>query len=314
MNLPKLPLHEGALFVDNSFVEKLIVCPRSLEYSYLRQRVPVADNAALSFGTIIHAALEYRYRNCKNEPPTPFDEQDVSDKVLSPLFEKMSFPEGDHRTHQHALEIIKHYNTIYNTEHFRLMTDPKGDVMAELSFILKLTELDTSIGIVPVYYTGRIDLPVLWDGQAIVIDHKTSSQLGSLYFDGQRVSAQFEGYAWAFEQLTGIPAAGYCINAIRTKEPPAKPKGGWDAWWSEGFQRHKEYLRPGQLEEWHKNTITHIREFFWHYGNDFMPQRKKACTLYGKCPYYDTCYLPIEQRLGELSSDRFRDNTWSPLK
>jgi hypothetical protein len=316
MNLPPLPLKDGALLIDNSFLERFTSCPRSLEYDRLLRRTPALEQPALNFGTAIHAALEYRYRHCKNEPPTPFDEQDIYDKVLEPFFAQTSQPEGDHRTLQFAMDIVKRYNSKYNTEPFRLMTDDKGEVMAELSFMLPLyTQVDYSMAIaIPVFYTGRIDLPVLWDDQIIVGDHKTASQLGELYFNGQRIAPQFEGYCWAFEQLTGKKVDGYFINAIRTKEPAAKPRNGIDAWWDEGFQRHKEYLKPGQLDEWKVNTIAHVKEFFYHYQNDYMPQRKKACTMYGKCPYYDVCYLPSEQRNGELMSDKFRTNEWSPLK
>lgn len=322
MNLPPLPLVDGALFIDNSFLEALTTCPRKLQYDRLLKRRPIAEKSALSFGSAIHLALEHRYKNLKNSSPTILDEQDQAE-LLQKYFASNIMPEEDHRQLNFAVELVKRYNAKYQVEPFNLLTDKDGKVMVELSFALPLFEYTleerTDIGHyhqkqVPIYYTGRIDLPVLWDGQIIIIDHKTASMLGDYYFDSQRISPQYEGYSWAFEQLTGQKVSGFCINAIRTKAQPVKPRSSWDEWWNECFARHKEYLKPGQLEEWKKNTIALINEFFFHYQNDFMPQKKKACTMYGKCQYYDVCYLPEENRNVVLQSDQFTTNDWSPLK
>ena len=309
-----LPLKNGCLEIDNSFLEKLTTCPRALAYAYLQKRIPSGGRPPLNFGTAIHAALEYRYNECKNEAPNVMTDQDILDKVLIPHFAKNPQPEDDHRTLQFAHELVQMYNQRYNHEPFNLMVGKDGKVLSELSFAHPLTEINTSFGTIPIIYTGRIDLPVLWDGMTIIIDHKTASMLGSFYFDGLKVSPQFEGYCWAFEKLTGQPVSGFCINAIRTKAKPGKPTKGWDNWWDECFGRHKEYLRPGQLAEWERNVKHLINEFFWHYSNAFMPQKKKACTMYGKCAYYDVCYLPEESRQQMLNSDLFTKNEWSPLK
>lgn len=329
MNLPPLPLKNGVLEIDNSFIEKLTTCPRALQYAYLQKRIPSGDRPPLNFGSAIHAALEYRYKTLKNEPPTFLDNQDIFDKVLQPYFANNPQPEEDHRTLQFAYEIVEQYNSRYAHEPFSLMVKDDGSVMAEMSFAVPLFEFTPKSTQwsyenneyytleqepIKVIYTGRIDLPVLWDNQIVIGDHKTTGMLGSFYMDGLKVSPQFEGYCWAFEQLTGKKVSGFFINAIRTKSKPGKPTKGWDSWWDESFSRHKEYLRPGQLDEWKNNTIQLIKEFFYHYSNDFMPQKKKACTMYGKCPYYDICYLPEESRQQMLKSDQFTNNEWSPLK
>jgi len=308
-HLPPLPLKDGVFEIDNSFLEALTTCPRKLEYSRLLKRQPSADKPALSFGTAIHHALEWRYKTLKNTPPSVLDEAACLNDVLTPYFTANPAPEEDHRTLSFAFEVFQEYNKRYHVEPFQLMLDPAGKVITELSFSLPFGTFCN----IPVAYTGRIDLPVIWDGQIIILDHKTTSMLGNYYFDGQKISPQYEGYAWAFEKATKQQVAGFAINAIRTKAPPAKPRTGWQTWWDEGFMRHKEYLRPGQLDEWFANTQALVNEFFFHYNNDYMPTKKKACTMYGKCAYYDVCYLDPMSRAGMLRSDEFQDNEWSPL-
>jgi hypothetical protein len=321
--LPSLPLKNGCLEIDNSFLESFISCPRKTEYQSLNKRIYAGERPALNFGSAVHRALEYRYKTFRNEPPTALEEQDIFDNALVPYFAQNPQSEDDHRTLAFAQEIIGMYNQRFAHEPFSLIVNDRGEVMAEMSFAVPLFNYQVNItqqphygGLaeIPVIYTGRIDLPVLWDGQIFIGDFKTSGMLGASKSDEYKISPQFEGYCWAFQELTKKEVSGFFIRGIRTKSKPATTKGGWDKWWDECFLSHKEYLRPGQLDEWQHNTIALVEEFFWDYSRAYMPQKKKACMMYGKCPYYDVCYLPEEARARELASERYTENEWSPLK
>lgn len=313
-NLPPLPLIDGAFFIDNSSLELLTTCPRALQYNRLNRRVLAAAKPSLSFGSAIHAALEWRYRYCGNTPPDVFQESEQA-MLLMKHFQENPPPEDDFRTLNWAIELVKHYNARYQTEPFNLLVDEKGEPLVEQSFALKLYEHDTGYGRIPIYYTGKIDLPVVWEDVIYVIDHKTTSVLGDYFFKDQRVNPQMFGYCYAFEQLTGKTVSGFCINALRSKPMPQKPVGGLDKWWSEGFIRHREFVMPHHLVEWKNNTIALVEEFFWSYYRGFMSQKKKWCvSKYGACNYYDVCDLPPEQRHVLLESPLFIDNNWSPLK
>lgn len=210
----------------------------------------------------------------------------------------------------------------------------KNDVMVELSFAIPLftwkqeyhtnsDDYDETIPFeIPVIYTGKIDLPVVLDGQLWILDHKTTSMLGGGFFDSLKKSAQQRGYVWAFEQLTGKQLSGFIINAIRTKEPPlyvkdegTKGKKSSVDWWQESLQREKFYTRPENLVEWKTNTIALISEFFYHYQQGLFPMKTSwCCGKYGKCQYFDVCDLAEKDRGLYLESGLFQDNDWSPLK
>lgn len=310
MNLPPLPLTNGAFLIDNSTLEKLQCCPREMEYSAMRKRIGAGVKPSLNFGSAIHSALEHRYKEYKNESPDIFLEE-AQAKLLSEYFDLNPNPIDDFRNTNWAIELMKMYNQKYNVEPFNLLVDKAGKTMVELSFALPLVEINK----IPIIYSGRIDLPVMWDNQLIIIDHKTTSMLGPQYFEEFKMSAQPLGYAWAFEQLTGQKVAGYGINAIRVRSIPAKPKAGIASWWDETFQRDKTYIRPRQLEEWKNNVIHLIEEFFWHISKDYLPMKTKWCVgKYGRCQYFDVCSLPQESRALMLESNNFTANTWSPLK
>ncbi|SRR6266536_549701 len=309
--LPPLQLVDDCFFIDNTFLERLTTCPRSLEYSELLRRIGSAAKPSLTFGSALHLALEQRYRRCGNRKPDLLEESEIC-LALSDFYripENMP-PEDDWRNLNWAIEVFKQYNNHYATEPFDLLVNDKGEILTELPFVLELHKH----GDIRILFSGRIDLPVLWDKQTFVIDHKTTSVLGDNFFKDHRVSPQLFGYCLAFEQITKRKVNGFCVNAIRSRPAPAKPVGGFDRWWSEGFGRHKEYIFPHQIEEWRHNTIALIEEFFWHYERAFMPQKKKWCVgKYGECQYYGVCDLPPDQRPVLLSSNLFTDNTWTPL-
>lgn len=307
-------------------LELLITCPRALQYNKLHQRIAAADKPSLSFGSAIHKALEYRYAECVEADPY-CEEGQI--QVLTKYFESAPAPVDDWRNLNWAVELIKKYNERYRLEPFNVLKTPDDHPLVELSFAIELYQhvpvYDPAVDckVVPVMYSGRIDLPVQWDNMLFVLDHKTTSMLGSQFFERAAMSAQQRGYCWAFEKLTGQKVNGYCINAIRTKEPPqyifnsekAAPKGqSPDKWWAESFQREKFFTTPAAIEEWRQNTIELCEEFFWHYSRGVMPMKTAWCCQFGRCQYYDVCTLPAESRGTMLESGLYTNNVWSPLR
>lgn len=340
--LPSLPLEDGVFFIDNSRLELLQTCPRQFQYSALQKRITSGEKPAMDFGSAGHLVWEYRYKTYQHRAPDNMLE-DAQGKLLQEYFDKTIFPEGDFRNLNWGVEcLVKQYNKRYKEEPFRLLQDENGKPMVELPFALPLftyitpSPMEGYIKEIPIMYTGRIDLPVHWDSGIWIIDHKTTSILGDHFYADQRISPQQIGYCWAFQELTKQKVSGFCINAIRVKQPPLYVQKNEDAfnaltgkvdkrrkndspeaWWEESFSRQvREYIQPWQIEEWKHNTIQLVEEFFYNYSRGYMPQKKKwCCGKYGKCQYYDVCDLPPgEQRDGMLASGGYMENVWSPLR
>jgi hypothetical protein len=362
-NLPPLPLIDGCLFIDNSgFMEGVSTCSRYLQYKTLNLRIPTGEKPSLNFGSAIHMALELRYVRYQNKP---VDDQYYNDlaALLTQFFSEHPVQSDDWRNLNFAMEMVRKYNEKYDQEEFNLLRydtpidcpycegfsvtpnekggiqakclwcsgSGKREIMVEMSFALPLfthRNSDPIKGVsdeVPVIYSGRIDLPISFRDEIGVLDNKTSSQLGSMFWDEMRMTAQMRGYAWAFNKVTGKDVKAFYVNGIRTKEIPQYVQKGKTfqregktsdskSWWGDTLQREKFYLKPGELKEWEYNTIDLVEEFFWHYSRGYMPMKTKWCTVYGKCPYYDVCQLAPEDRDLYLASGLFSDNVWSPLR
>src|SRR5437899_11663297 len=126
MNIPPLPLVDGHLFVDNSFLEQLQTCPAQILYGQLYKRISTFEKPALSFGQIGHSVLEYRYRHCNNNQPDILDEEEQR-KLLVEHFAENPPPEDNHRTLNWASELfITRYNERYPLEPFNILESEDG--------------------------------------------------------------------------------------------------------------------------------------------------------------------------------------------
>lgn len=325
-----LPLIDGCLFVDNSgWMESITTCPRSLEYKQLYKRIPASETPALNFGSAIHLALEHRYKHYLAQPVGDQFYNEIA-ALFNSFFESHPPQMEDYRDMNWAMEVVKRYMQRYSTETFSLLVGADNKPIVELAFALPLythwmqhPEAPDEGQAIPVFYTGKIDLPIELDNQIFVCDHKTTSILGDGFFSAMKRTAQMRGYCWAFEQLTGKKVQGYMVNAIRVKQPPTyvnDPNArrtktqSPEQWWQESLQRERYHLNPGELDEWKANTIANVEEMFWHYERGYFPMRTTYCvSKYGRCPYFDVCSLQSHDRGAYLASGLFQDQVWSPL-
>lgn len=341
MQTPPLPLVNGSLLVDNSFLELWSTCAQATSLNRLHQRVPAGEKASINLGTLVHEIMEYRYKTCLSSPPTG-EQENVMSSMIDKHFEEHPVEDLEHRNLNFAHELIRRYNSKYRHEPFNILLADneikdglgnvviaKGQPLVELSFALPLFTFKYHDGEyfpaeIPVLFCGRIDLPVSWDNDLIIIDHKTDSMFfgPQRFLEEQAHSNQYLGYCYAFEELTGLPVQGFCVNGLRTKEPPkTKPRNGTiDDWWNEGFVRNVEFLaiRPEWKQQWKQDAITAVESFFWHYERGHFPKNGmfiRSCSRYGGCAYKDVCFAPtIEKGQEILASNVFAQNTWTPLK
>lgn len=321
-NLPPLPLVDGALLIDNSFVEGFTTCPRSNEYSRLRHRASAYEKPALSFGTAVHEVMAYLSRTHNDHYKANDPEVD---RIITDYFAAHPAPDGDHRSADFCRELISQYVSEYEVEPWSVLQSEKGPLV-EMPFVTKLYDAECKLDQsgtepwkLPIYWMGKIDLAVKHKSRIWTVDHKTTSMLGQNFQYEQEMSAQHPGYCWSFWKLTGELPAGFIVNALRTNKMTDKcraaDKKAQNKWWKEGFARYENYVTETTLLEWETNVKSLVDEFLWHHARDYMPRKQKWCVgKYGICQFYNVCSLPDPpQRLMMLDSNAFIDDHWSPL-
>jgi hypothetical protein len=318
---------EYILEIDNSSLEYFNACPRAAEYQLIKAR-GFSGSAATRYGSAIHKYLEMRLRG---------GEVGHAQQLMLSMFH--SFPPlqpDEWRTVDHAMNAMEQYENFYRQQD-RLKvayTDNRDtpEPYVEVPFRLPLTVIDINDDIpfapheiiydyqdtgetafhvkrVHVYWTGKIDLLCLYDEKPAVLDHKTSSMLGALFYKEFELASQTVGYVWASRRL-GDPLfltnSRFVLDVIVGRKPT--PTGI-----AHEFERHVYTYTDEQITEWQVNTQHIIADFLSHLLRGYFPMQTRWCVnKYGLCPFHDVCVMPSEFRLQHLNA-AFQPVTWSPL-
>ena len=315
-----LPLVGNALLLDNSSMEKQTTCPRSAQYYICDRRESTDERTALTFGGIIHKALECRYQDLSKPPSEVLSAMLASNAVE---FEKWQAPEDDYRNYSMACQVCEEYLQHYPIEEFTVLRKPDGSPAVEVPFAVPLGEL--SIGgellvfrpgeaphlehfdKLPVVWTGRIDVLYESQGRVYIMDHKTTSMMGPSYFKEFELSSQVYGYVWAASKLLNRSDYGFCVNALAIRKATKTGKGN-------EYIRNIVSLDQSLLEEWLVDTLHIVSDFVEMARREYFPKHTKWCVgKYGVCPYMTICSLPTAQREVMLMSSLFKTVEWSPL-
>jgi hypothetical protein len=116
---------------------------------------------------------------------------------------------------------------------------------------------------------------VEFGGSVFVVDHKSTSVMGSGYFNQFKPNNQMTGYIWAGSLMSGKRVSGAIINAIGVYKTGATK-----------FDREITSRSPLAIEEWLRNLWHECVAIKTAERTGFYAMRTGACTLYGLCEYH----------------------------
>lgn len=255
--------------IDNYALTMHQTCPAKFELGMLQHWRPRMKAAALGFGTSFHAGLAAWYKT-----------GEVT-KALLAIRESWDpeSPMDDYRTLERCAATMLEYVKIYPVENFRILE-------VEVPFLLPLG-LCTDDG-EAIEYGGIFDMLVEFGGNVYVMEHKTTSQMGPLYFNQYKPNNQVTGYVWGAAALSGHRVAGAIINAICVTKTSA-PR----------FQRQITTRTPEEIARWRVDVQSECNNIKRHERDGHFPYRTTSCMQYGMCAYHSVHVLsnPAEQRV-----------------
>lgn len=173
-------------------------CRKACELRYFDELVPIEKDGNLTFGSVIHKALESWHQ-----------ERDLA-KVVDIL--DASFPErlSDEKqlSDWHlAQAMMSAYASHYAVENF--------DVVAlEKSFEAPIVNPDTGSSSRSFVLAGKVDGIVKEGDEYFLLEHKTASQIDASYLEKLWTDFQIILYAWYLEQTMGIRISGVIYNVL----------------------------------------------------------------------------------------------------
>jgi hypothetical protein len=147
----------------------------------------------------------------------------------------------------------------------------------------------------PIEYGGIFDTLVDFGvNQVYILEHKTTSQLGSYYFNQYKPNNQVAGYIWAARQLTGKRVGGAIINAI-----------GWYKSGTTKFERQISTRSDDEITEWLEQVRMICEAIQLARRTGQWPMHTAACTLYGLCEFHS-----IHSRSTQLERERMLETNF----
>lgn len=284
----------GERIWDYSTISSFQTCRKKYYWEHVRNLRPKVKGTALAFGGAVHEGLDAYYKNIG------LGVEEALRLAKDAFSKNYQNREGDElRTVENGIKMLEWYAKKYVSEPFIVEGKPESGFVFFIGDIL---------------YGGRIDLPVTWDGNLWIMEHKTTTRLTGGYFDQFELDKQVTGYIIAAEEYYQERKVMGCIVNVMEPwkdlvRPTAKSKGPEDH-----FLR-KPVTRSTMLKERFRLNIQRIvRDIKWCEENDeFMEaEKKEVCLYYNRpCPYLQLCQFGEDDR---VIANEYVEEKWEPFK
>ena len=271
---------------DYTTIDMFQRCRKNYYWRIVRKLDTITVSPALEFGGAIHNALDVYYT-------------DGLVKAIGKFRETYKDREGDEiRTVENGAKALEWYAKVYANEPFKMLGKP------EVGFVFPIGDI---------LWGGRMDLPVEWDDQLWVMEHKTTSRLDYNYFKQFALDKQITSYCVGAEAFFNRKCIGCIINVIEPwkelKRPTDKSKKP-----EQHFVRNP-IMRNQTLKDRFKANIQRIvRDILWCEENNefYEAELKSACFYYNyDCPYRTLCEFG---ETPEIVERNYKITEWQPYK
>ena len=317
--------NDYVLRLDNSSLSRFQECNRAGEY-YLVKRRDVPKSSPLVAGSALHEGLEYLYKHGVDQTNLVMAKQRASEIYLGETFRE------DWRTLDLVLGALDGYVSQYQgNDPFKLI-EHNGAPLVETAFEVPMGEIyvgrelpygrdyllsdnsesDATLYVNKLYttWTGKIDLGINLSGRLGVLDHKTTSMLGSTFFKQFQLGQQPLGYCFALSKILEQPIAMFMLNVIYWRPPRKNEHIGRTE-----FSREIFTYNQSHIDEWERDVMELVANYVTCLVKGYFPANRNHCiNKYCVCPYHDVCTLPVKQRDTLLNTNLYTDVTWDPTK
>jgi RecB family exonuclease len=241
-------------------------CPRKYKNRYLDNLRPRERVEALSFGSVIHTAIELWYRSTDTDSRL----HDVLASIDEGYENRNTDPHQMAQWHL-ATAMIRGYADRYTTEEFEV-------VEVEKEFVGEIRNPDTGRQSQTFRIAGKVDGIVRCHDGLYLLEHKTASNVDASYLDKLWTDTQIALYCYYLREL-GYPIIGVIYNVllksrlkqgkgetqeeyeIRKAELAAKNKSGKSTAKRQLPETDDEF--QARLVEWYSRPEAFHREFIY---------------------------------------------------
>lgn len=294
--------------INSSSLGIILSCLRKSWYVLERGLKSQSESTALLFGIAIHKAMEVFYshpRAERNIPPRfneisnlmAFGEAAPSDhflyKAIAAFVEAAAplsyLPDSDKRSPSTGVWLLQHYFATYINDQYVVATDENGPIVERTGEVVLHEEPGLRIVL---FGTIDVVLKNLADGRLLPADHKTTSTLGSDFFNRLKPNHQYTGYLLIARDGLKLPVHEFLVNGIQVKERPKTARGS-----NPSFTRQATTRSEQDITEFKQVVVHAVKTYLNCKTSEVWPLgHVDACTHYGGCQFLEVCSAPSQLR------------------
>lgn len=300
----KVPLLQLAL--DSTSLGEFKTCPRKYYYRILRGKVPRQTSIDLTFGILLHKAME-TYQRRRADAASHDDALDATVEYLlratwDSAAERPLIIDDPVKNRVSLLRAVVWYLTAQHEaggDALKTVILSDGRPAVELPFEFD-TGFETRDG-EKFILCGHLDRLCELGGQLFDEDYKTTKySLDAKFFAQFSPHNQMTIYTIAGKVAFRQPLTGVIINGFQI---------------GAGFVRHLRSMiqySDSQLREWLQGLGFWLRRLEECARRDEWPQNEMACSMYRGCDFRGICSKSPESREQWLDAE-FATEFWNPL-
>jgi hypothetical protein len=276
-------------------------CPRKYKHRYVDNLRPRMKVESLSFGSVIHSAIETWYRSV-NDANRLWIVLDFIDRS----FPERATDENQQANWHLARAIMTGYASRYATEDFTI-------IEIEKSFTGNIRNPDTGRCSQTFVMAGKADAIVQRSDGMYLLEHKTAASIDSNYLDKLWTDTQIALYCYYLREL-GYPIVGVIYNVLlksRLKQSKGETQEEYEARHAELAAKNKsgksaaKRQMPETNEEFHREFIylsedrlAMLQDEVWEITQQYLDARRRgkwllntsSCFSYQRpCEYLPYC-------------------------
>lgn len=294
--------------INSSSLGIILSCMRKAHYSLERGLRSQLESPALVYGTAIHKALEVFYSHpCRERSiPTAFVENSdlMAHGHAAPdahfLYQSVAafvaemgalrgLADTDKRSIPTGIWLLQNYFRTYINDPYEVFVDAAGPVTERTCSMLLHAEPGLQIELF-----GTIDV-VLQNkatGQVLPADHKTTSVIGSEFFNRLKPNHQYTGYLLLAQTVLGLTTNEFLVNGIQVKARPITARGQ-----GPHFTRQPTTRSEHDITEFRESVVHAVKNYLQARATGRWPLgHVDSCTMWGGCGYLEICSAPSQLR------------------
>jgi hypothetical protein len=199
-----------------------------------------------------------------------------------------ALPETDKRSRLNGLAVLDNYFDHYANDAYTVLSDDLGPI-CERKFEMTLSEDATS----RIVFFGTIDSVLIDEVTTtiLVCDHKTTSVLGTDFYNRLRPNFQYVGYVLAAQKVLGLETNLFMSNGIQVAKTV------------KGLARQVVTITDEDFVEFRQSIEWYVAAYHEARTRGIWPMSApNPCVMWGSCTYRAVCEVPAALRESVIKS------------